>query len=48
MAESKKRVADLEDGSLAKKPKFEKKSAPKKNFEQQKGKKNNPFQKTGN
>lgn len=47
MAESKKRAADSSDAALAKKPKFEKKSGPNKNFEQPKGKKNNPFQKTG-
>lgn len=47
MAESKKRAADSSDIALAKKPKFEKKSGPKKNFEQQKGNKSNPFHKPG-
>lgn len=47
MSESKKRPADVDGAAQFKKPKFEKKSVLKKNFEQQKANKPNPFQKTG-
>lgn len=45
MAVSKKRAADLEGTAQSKKPKFEKKSIQKKNFDQNKGNNTNPFQK---
>lgn len=47
MPETKKRAASSNGTAPAKKPKFEKKSAPKKNSEHQNQKNGNPFQKTG-
>lgn len=47
MSESKKRAASSDGAAQVKKPKFEKKSIPKKNAEHQNKKKGNPFQKTG-
>lgn len=47
MSELKKRAASSDGAAQAKKPKFEKKSIPKKNVEHQNKKKSNPFQKTG-
>lgn len=47
MSESKKRAATADGAAQAKKPKFEKKSIPKKNAEHKNQKKSNPFEKTG-
>lgn len=47
MSESKKRAASSDGAAQVKKPKFEKKSIPKKNAEHQNKKKANPFEKTG-
>lgn len=47
MSELKKRAASSDGAAQVKKPKFEKKSIPKKNGEHENKKKDNPFQKTG-
>lgn len=47
MSELKKRAASSDGTAQVKKPKFEKKSFPKKNAEHQNKKKGNPFEKKG-
>lgn len=47
MSELKKRAASSDGAAQAKKPKFEKKSIPKKNAEPKPQKKGNPFERKG-